>query len=783
MNTPHDLLVSRTISAGPAEKELTIKDLWGIFLRRRAIVVGTLAFCLGAAILLCVVSTRRYEAKGELQVQKETADALGLESMMGAAEGASDALDANITMQTQAQVLQSDSLALKVIKDLKLEQNPDFRPKFSPTGWAMGLISPSGPQDPGNAELEDAPARRARALNIFGKNLKVKPVSGTRLIDVTYLNPDPKVAAAVVNQLVQGLVDYNFQTRYNATEQAAHWLNGQLSDLRRQSEDLQAKVVQLQRDSGVFTLGETDTQGREQVYTPVLDRLQQATAQLSQAQSSRILKGALYQVVKGGDPELISGLAGTGMLASASASVNNSLSLIQSLRAQEAASQAQLNELSAKFGPAYPKLAEMRANLDSVEKAIHAEAGRIAERAKNDYTMAEQVENSARSVFLNEKSQADALNDKAISYMIVRQEAEESRGLYETLLKRLKEAGVLAGLRSSNITVVDPARTPSKPAKPNVLLYLAASLAGGLFLGSCGALLRDTMDNKIQNLPELEAYLGEMPLGILPYHKESRGLGETRVKGPLPAGTAGVPRPSASAKTQSLAAVADPSAAYTESLRALRTSLMLARGGSPPQVILTTSSVTGEGKSMLSVNLAALLAQQNRKVLLVDGDLRRPVLHRRLNLKTETGLSSILASEDIEQSAISAALPVEGVPGLHVMPAGPVPPYPAELLGSAQMAEAMQVWRNEYDFVIVDGAPVLPVTDSVLLSNLADLTLVVARYKMTERQSLERSCRLLQSQGTQKVGVVLNAVERSANTYYQYYGYKNSSYYGSKQNA
>lgn len=794
MNTSQDLMISsagsapyRTINISAPEKELTIKDLWGIFLRRKPIVLGTLAICIGAAIFLCVVGTRRYEAKGELQVQKETADALGLESMMGDAEGATDALDANITIQTQAQVLQSDSLALKVIKDLGLERNADFRPKFSPIGWALDLMSPSGPSDPKNVALEDAPARRIRALKIFSKNLKIKPVSGTRLIDVTYLNPDPKVAAAVVNHLIQCLVDYNFQTRYNATEQAANWLNSQLSDLRKQSENLQAKVVQLQRESGVFTLGETDTQGREQVYTPVLDRLQQATAQLGEAQSSRIMKGALYQVVKDGNPELISGLAGNMLLGSASAGLNNSLSLIQTLRSQEATEQAQLNELSAKFGPAYPKLSELRANLDGIQKSIHDEAERIAERAKNDYTMAQQFEDSARNVFLNEKRQADTLNDKAISYMIVRQEAEESRELYETLLKHLREAGVLAGLRSSNITVVDPGRVPSKPAKPNVLLYLAASLAGGVFIGSCGALLCDSVDNKIQNLPELEAQLGETPLGILPYHKQSRGLREARTKGALPpASSVGLLPPfwdGSATFSHIFIAMAEPRSAYAEALRALRTALMLTRGGSPPKVILVTSSVAGEGKSTLSLNLAALFAQQGRKVLLVDADLRKPVLHGRLNLKTNVGLSSILAAENIEQSALTAPVPAEGVPGLDVLPAGPVPPYPAELLGSQQMTEAVRTWRQKYDFVVIDGAPVLPVTDPVILSTLADLTLIVARYKMTERQSLERSCRLLQAQGRQKIGVVLNAVERSANTYYQYYGYNNSAYYGSKEDA
>jgi capsular exopolysaccharide synthesis family protein len=782
MNSRKELILSsgpqpRTFPLAMGEKELTIKDLWGVFKRRKSTVFVTMAFCLAVAIMLCIFSTRRYAGVGELQVEKGSVGSLGLETMMGSSEGGADAIDENITMQTESRVLQSDSLALKVIKDLKLDQNEDFRPKFSPIGWALGLFSPPGHADPKGVSLEDSPGRRTQLLRAFASHLKVKPLAGTRLIDVTFVNPDPKVAAAVVNHLIDGLADFNFQTRFNATQQAAGWLGGQLSDLRKQSEDLQAKVVQLQRDSGVFTLGESDSQGRQQVYTPVLDRLEQATTRLTQAQSNRIMKGALYEIVRTGDPELISGLAGTAMAGSGPSSAGNSLSLIQNLRAQEASMQGQLNELSAKFGPAYPKLTEVRANLQGIQNSIHAEIGRVAQRAKNDFAMSQRVEDNERGVFDREKHEADALNDKTVEYTIARQEADQSRTLYENLLGKLNEAGVLAGLRSSNISIVDPARVPASPAKPNVLLYLAASLAGGLLLGSSAALLRDAMDNKIENLTELETYWGAPLLGILPYHRNRRGL--------LQAGMQAI-----GARGDSSPALIDqPHSAYTESVRHLRTSVLQSNGQDPPQVILVTSSVPGEGKSMLSVNLAALLARQNqdKKVLLVDGDLREPVLNRSLNVAAGQGLSSILASryiEEIEEKVRSTPIPMDSIPGLDLLPAGPVPRYPAELLGSRQMREAMRIWREQYSFIIIDGAPLLPVTDSVVLSGLTDLTLVVARYKMTERQSLDRSCRLLQASGGQhRFGIVLNAVERSADTYFQYYGYRHSNYYGDQQHA
>jgi len=740
----------RALANAPLQKELTISDLWGVCSRQRAVILATVGLCLLSAIAYCATTTRLYKATSQVQVQKDSADGLGLANSNVASD--TDALDANITLQTQAQVLQSDSLALQVIKQLNLEQNSDFKPKWSPIGFALGLIAPSGVKDPSNAALDDSPGRRTRLVKMFTSRLQVKPVSGTRLIEVSYLNPDPKVAAQVVNSLVQGLIEYNFETRHNATQAVSGWLSTQLGDLRKQSEELQAKVVELQRESGVYTLGQTDNQGREQVYTPVLDRLQQSTSQLAQAQSARIMKGALYEAVKSGDAELISGLSGASM-AAASPGVANSLTLIQNLRQQEAAAQAQVDTLSAKFGPGYPKLAEASANLAGIQKSIKDESSRIANRAKNDFKIAESVENNARAEFNDQKSQANSLNSKAIEYEMARQEAQQSRTLYQNLLGRLKEADVLAGLRSSNITMVDPARPSSRPAKPNVLLLLAASLCGGLFLGVCGALVRDSTDTKIQDLPALEAFVGEAPYAVLPRDKEQGLMKESMAPGIV------------------------STTAYTEAVRSLRTSIMRESISRPPQIILVTSSVPGEGKSKLSSNLAVLLAQQNKRVLLVDGDLRTPTLHMRFNLPTSAGLTSILGSE--ADHIGTARLPTASVMrGLDVMTAGPMSRYPSELLASERMSRLVAQWRHDYDFVVVDGAPVLPVTDSVILSTYADLALVVARHRVTEKQSLERTYSILQSQGTRKIALVLNCVEPSSRTYFDYYGYNNCKYYG-----
>jgi capsular exopolysaccharide synthesis family protein len=766
--------------------EMRLLDLWDILVRRKKIVLATLLTSLLAGALICVFWTRRYMATAELQVGRETENNLGLQTD-GSQEPPADSLAENITLQTQSGILQSDTLALKVINALSLESTQDFRPKFNPIEHALRIFALDGPPDPSHATLEESPRRRARVLDVFRSNLAVKPIAGTRLIEISYSNPDPKLAALVVNHLANSLVDYNFQIRHEATSHTTEWLAGQMSDLRQQSEDLQAKVAELQRESGVFSLGETDAQGREQVYSSVLDKLQQATTALSQAQANRIGKAAIFQIAQTGDPEAISQLSGSSIFASSSG-LESSLSLIQSMRMQEATLRGQLGEMAAKFGPAYPKLGEMRGSLDALSNSIHAEVNRVAERAKNDYDVAHQVESAARKIYLEQKHQADLVNDKTIEYVIARKEAEESRNLYESLFRQLKQSGVLAGFRANNISLVDPARVPAKPAQPKLLLYMAAALAGGLFLGACGALVKDRVDTRIHNPMLLESDFGQIPLGMLPYYKPNTS--RTRhIEGgarpiPEPRSQRGSPNRSHLTDRQlQLPAIDEPSSAFVEALRALRTSLLLSKARTPPQVILITSSMPSEGKSMLSANFAAVLAGQRKKVLLVDADLRHPNLHHALSLTNDTGLSWLLApSEDIdlmgpvyEKITRSIVVPVTDISHLYFVPSGPTPEHPAELLSSDRMRRAINIWRGSYDYIVIDGSPVLSVTDSVILSGLVDFTLLTARYQVIEQQALRRAYGILRSQADHNnIGIVLNAVQKAAGAYYPAYGSENS---------
>jgi capsular exopolysaccharide synthesis family protein len=757
-----DYLAKRTANADhpfidvPSRNELTIADLLLILRRRRKQLAITVVTCFLLGVILCAVSTPKFEGKSILEIQKTSADMLGIQNMMaGASDGPGDALNANLDLQTESEILQSDTLALKVIQELKLDKTKDFQSSWNPVAWALGLFRSPGLPDEAGADLEDAPQRRTHALKVFAAHLKVEPVPGTRLIEIRYFHSDRKLAPAVVNALVRALKDYGFQTRYTATNESSEWLNGQLADLKKQAQGLQAKVVSLQKYSGVYSLG-TDSQGRDQVYSATVDRLQQATTALMAATSNRIMKGAVYQTVKNGDPELISGLAGASLLG-ASASVQSSFTLLQTLRSQQAALQAQLAQDSSKFGTDYPKLADERSSLQSVTKAISDEVERIGKRAANDFRASQEAEESLNSLYVKRKSEAGVLNDKTIEYGIAKQEADNSRNLYEDLFKRLKEAGVIEGLRSSNIAVVEPGRVPARPTKPNVPVYLAISLFAGLFFGVCGALFTESVDSKIKSFEEVERLLETPLLGVLPKFRSTRKR--------LPNGGVLL------SLNQSSNGMNAPATAFAESLRALRTELLHSRS-LPPKIILVTSSVPGEGKTTVSANLAALLARSGKRVLLVEADMRNPSLSLVFDsLKdSSAGLSVLLTEEEGTPEGVT----MEGASGMKVLRAGPTPDFPAELLDSGQMRSLVENWKLQFDHIVLDSPPLLAVTDAVVLSHMADVTLLIARPGFTSSKALKRAYKLIEQNKETQVGVVLNAVDRKSASYSDYYGYSGS---------
>jgi succinoglycan biosynthesis transport protein ExoP len=714
-------------------------------LRRRVWIYVSTATMLAAAGLVCLFMTPQYKAESKLEILKQ--DTGGLSVGPGISSGgSSDPLDFNVTLQTQLGVLKSDTLAWQVMRELQLVNAGNVSPKPlpSPSTADPQQLAAAGDTAP------DKPA--AQALKRFKSKLKVDAISGTRLITVSYMHPDPKMAARIVNQLVSDFVEYNFQVRYNATAKATDWLGRQLVDLKSQVEKSQERAVQLQKESGIF--------GEDEHHNIVLTRLEQLNNQLTNLEADRVIKESVYKLSRSGNPELIAGMLGT-QPERATPEAANPEALLNNLRQQEAALRAEYADAAAKYGPAYPRLIQIKDKLGSVRSSITAELGKVAERAKREYELAASREAAARKAFEEQKAIAARMNDKATDFLIAKHEADSSRVLYEHLLEKLKEADVLAGLRSSELHVLDPAVIPSRPARPNVPLYLGLGALAGLFFGLVIVFVVETMDRTIRDVGAIETTTYVPVLGVIPH---AALTARTGLKRWLNAPT----REARNGAAQEALLLSLRNAAVAEAFRSVRTNLLLPRLDEPTRVLMVTSGMPQEGKSFVSLNLAASFAYNGGKVLLVDADLRRGTLSLAINRRSRIGLSQVLL-EDLDPSA--AYTQIDDVPGLTFMASGHCPHHASELLGSEQMDALIESWRKQFDYVLIDTPPAMPVTDAVVLSRKVDAVIVVARFAVTNQPCIHRTLRLLRDVQVAPLGVVLNAMDVRSPEYYQYSGF------------
>ncbi|ABF41584.1 Protein-tyrosine kinase [Candidatus Koribacter versatilis Ellin345] len=654
------------------------------------------------AILISLFSPTKFAATATLELNPANATSFNLSS--GASS--SDHVEAAVNQATQVGILQSDELALQVITKLKLEEVADRRSFFK-----------FGRTDDRSVPLNQTPARTGRMLRSFHQNLRVQPVGGTRLIEIRYLDRDPALTAAVVNALVDDYLDRHVQTRFTATRQASDWLSRQLTDLKNDVETSQQRLADYQRETGI--LGESETNNI------VTAKLEDINKQLSAAEANRIVKEAVWRLAKSGDPELISSMAGTSLVPGI-ASSSAPLGLLPTLRAQEAQLKADIAQNSERLGPSFPKLVQMRAQLADLQSSIQSELGKISARAENDYLAAKNAEDMERALFAKQKQEANQINDSAVQYGVLKREADANRDLYQTLLGKLKEAGVLAGLHSSDILVVDSARVPDKPASPKRLLNLVLGAVIGLILGVSIALLQDSLDRTIRS-PEDVARVSNIPtIGVIPVHSD------------------------------------DDKSEADQRFRALRGNLP---AGSP-RVTVVSGPAPGEGKTTVAIHLAQSLGRLGRRVLLVDADLHRPSVHKYLKLdNSSAGLSELLTDSHL-LSGDSRTLP----DGIALLLAGTATEQAIDHVESPRMGALIDHWRSTYDDIVIDTPPVLAYSNAVSISKFADAVLLVLRAGQTSSDALVRSLEIFEQSGVKVSGAVLNRLDFHSPYYKHYYG-------------
>ena len=711
------LLRKFMIESSESEPDLNLAGVIQLVSRRRALLLYCVLTTLALSILYLAIAHQRYRADSELQILKDETPTTLTEATVTPPES-SDPLEVNLIMQTYVGVLESDKLALQVIRELNLEKTPEY-------AWKPGYFATATIKAEANLPLEQTRERREWVIQKFRKNLEVSVVSGSKLLSVSFYSVDPDLAGRVLSQLIKDFLDYNFALRFSVTSQSEDWLNSQLGTLREQVKQAQEKAARLQRQTGIF--------GTDETHNLVLSRLETLDQELTSAEENRIVKQSVYKVVLEGNPGAISNLS-TAVGQSNMPGSANSLSLVQNLQQQEATLAIQYADISSRYGPNFPRVMQVRDQLTAVRQTIKDELRRLSERAENDYNAAVEQENAIRKEWEQQKSLATDSNDLAIQYTIANREATSTRDLYQHLLERSKEVGIISGMRSSNIAVLDSAHTSARPVSPKKLLVLALGLGAGLIFGLAIVFLWDSLDPALR-VPSDLASLARAPLlGTLP-----RFRGEGLL---MPLATLGV--------ETALPTDGDQKAIY-EAFRSIRTALLHAASARSLNTFVVTSPGRREGKTTIALNLAAALALQNKKILLVDGDLRQGGLSKMLGLTSAAGLSDIVSS-----GAKVAPKLLAGSQSVYFIPTGAIPDLPTETLTSDALRNMLASASSEFDFVVIDTVATLPVTDAVSLASQLGGVVMVAYEGSTPKDSIAQASTLLTGAGAVVLGTILN---------------------------
>jgi len=725
-------------------QESALGEYVRVLVKRKWTVLTCLITIFSLVAIASLKMTPVYEASGSIEIDKPDS---GLVNFNNSPTFNVDYYDPT-ELETEVMIMQSDLLALQVVKELALDRRPEFGGKMPAMSSSLDLAP-----DPLQADT----ARTSSLLSGFRGNLKVTLSPNTHIIKVSFRSPEKDLAANVVNTLMETYRDNNFKSRFDSTMQASDWLTKQLVDLQMKVETSQEKLVHYQKEHEILGIDE-----KQNITTAKLDELNKA---LTAAESERMDKESVYRLVQAGDTETIASAA--TILDDAGAGSQSASTLLDGLRTKAADLKIQAAELSTQFGPAYPKLAQINNQLKEIDAQLLAETKKVSGKIKGQYMAALQRESMLHDALEKQKQEANKLNESAIEYSLLKRDLDTNRQLYEGLLEKLKQAGVSAGLRSNNFRIVDVARVPTYPIEPNIPRNLSFAFMLGLTSGVGLAFLLEGLDNTVRTTEQAQMISGLPPLGMIPLGSRTTREGANSKRLVIA---------SSSKEAVELITQVRPQSQMAESYRALRTSLLLSNLGAPPKVIMVTSALPQEGKTTTSINCAVVLAQKGIRVLLIDADLRRPSIHKTLGMGPRSGLSNVLTGSATLESAITHS-PV--LPNLDVLPAGTPPPNPAELLASTNMRDVLQELRGRYDHIVVDTPPTLSVTDAVVLSPRADAIVLVIRSGQTTKQALRRSRDILMQVNAKVSGVLLNAVDLSSPDYYYYYEYqgKYAGYY------
>jgi polysaccharide biosynthesis transport protein len=719
-----------------------LHEYWQIFRRRKGTLILIAFLGLLISLLLTLPQTPIYQARASIEIQDLNQNFLNMRNVSPTADdGNSGAPGSDI--QTQANILQSESLLERVAAKLDLEKEMSPMDGGRLAAWRKALGLRQGKQA----------STREKILASVAKNLKISTVANTRLVEIRYDSTDPRLAADFVNTLTAEFIQQNIESHWKATQQTGEWLTRQMEDVRIKLEKSEDELQSYAQASGLLFTSEKDNVAE--------DKLRELQDELSKAQADRVASQSKYELASTASPESLPEVLDD-------ATLTEYQSKLTDLRRQ-------LAELSTSLTAANPAVKKIQAQVTTLESARDKERTNVVQRIRIEFESAQRRENLLAA---NYASQARLMSEQAAKvthYNILKGEADTNRQLYDSMLQNVQEAGMTSALNASNIRVVDPAEPPTGPYKPSVVLNSALGLLAGAFFGVVFIVVQERADRTIHAPGEATIYLDVPELGAIPSAKAERSRlsayhqnGKGRKTSKLENGEAW--------RVELVTSKRNPSV-LADAFRATLTSILYSgENGDRPRIIVITSANPGEGKTTVACNLALALAEIGpsvlmQSVLLIDGDLRRPRLHEIFGVPNRWGLADILNGKE-PPDGCEGIVSKTGFRNLSLLPSGLANGNTAVLLHSPRAIAFLNRMREEFHTVIIDVPPMLNMPDARVFGRLADGVILVVRSAETMRSAALAAKQRLTEDGTQVLGTILNQWDpRETNSYGYGYGY------------
>jgi succinoglycan biosynthesis transport protein ExoP len=761
--------------------EVHLLDYWRAIRKRLWLVIGVAALITTLATIYVARKPDVYEASARVQVDLENNPMYAGKTTPMIYSPMNDPAYFN----TQLQILTSPGLLRRVVKTLDLEHNQAFlapqssqpRSTWKTIMQMWGVSKPEKKDDakqanelpltatiaPVSSSDDMAQAKRlAPYVSMIQGGLRVEPVresragyyKETRLIDIGYTHGDPEIAAKITSAVAETFVRSNLEKKNEANTSTSEFLSKRVTELQGQIRSAEEKLVNYAKSNEILSLDASQN--------TVVERLAGLNKQLLEAENDRKMAEAEYNAAKA--PGAASALAEAG-----AKEVNESESKLADLKQKRAQLMVDATEEAPEVKDVDQQIAEVQKHLNETRTR---NTSTLLTNLETKYRQSLSREEALRKSFNQQKGETVTQNEAAINYRILQQEIETNKGLLDNLLQRSKENDVVLAGRPNNISVVDYAIVPDFPVGParmrSVMLAFVLALGFGVGL----ALFLEYLDDSIHSTDDVEKFLRLPALAVIP----AMGAGTARRR-LLSSATSIQKRNGSNGGSPELLLHVNGRSPLAEAYRQLRTSVLLSTAGRAPKTLLVTSSLPGEGKTTTAVNTAISLAQTSASVIIIDADMRRPRLRSIFDLPEREGLSSILSS-DVSHEKMLQTIAKDEASGLYVLTSGPIPPNPAELLGSDQMRKLITVLSSAFTHIVIDSPPINSFTDGVLIASIVDGVLLVVHGGKSSREVVRRSHQLLLDVGAKIFGVVLNNVSARSHDYYYYYQrYYHQSYY------